>query len=205
MNLPSYQVRRATVDDLPQLVPLWESVRSTEPGLERRVTEFQVVEGEDSRLLGILGLEPAGRQGKLHTEAFIDFALADELRQLLWARTQSVATNHGLVRIWTLEPAPFWTRHGFHSPTPEEIIKLPLAWDRERPAWLTVTLRDEAEIEKSLDKEFERLRQEAQRETQRALKMSRTLNLLILLFVIVLFVAAILYLLHLRQRHLAPG
>ena len=205
MNLPSYEVRRATVDDLDQLLPLWESARSVEPGLERRVTEFQVVADETGHLLGILGLETAGRQGKLHTEAFLDFALADELRQLLWARTQSVAHNHGITRVWTAEPAPFWTHNGFQSADTDTLKKIPPAWCQAHSHWLTILLRDETEIERSLEREFERLREEARRETRSALKYSRVLNWIILLCVAALFVATLLYFLHLRQRHLSPG
>jgi N-acetylglutamate synthase-like GNAT family acetyltransferase len=205
MNLPSFQVRRGTVDDLQQLVPLWESVRSTEPGLERRVTEFQVIEDGDGRLLGILGLETAGRQGKLHTEAFVDFSQADQLRELLWARTQSVAHNHGVTRIWTAETAPFWTHNGFQAANGETLAKIPPAWGQFHSHWLTIQLRDEVAVESSLDRDFERLRQEARRETQRAQRLSRILNWIILIVVIALFIGALLYAIHLHKTHYSPG
>lgn len=85
--------------------------------LERRLTEFQVVETLDGQLFGALGMEISGRHGRLHSEAFSDFALADVLRPHLWERMQSVATNHGLVRVWTREKTPFWCHSGLHPAT----------------------------------------------------------------------------------------
>ena len=205
MSLPSYQVRRGTIDDLLQLMPLWESVKTREPGLERRVTEFQVIEDAEGRILGILGLEQAGRQGKLHTEAFLDFSQADELRQLLWARTQSVAHNHGVVRIWTAETAPFWTHNGFQTAAGDTLAKIPPAWGQFHSHWVTIQLKDEAEVARSLDKEFERLRNEARRETDRAMAMGKTLNWIILIVIFVLFIGALIYVLHLHKGRPAGG
>lgn len=204
MSLPNYEVRRATVDDLAQLVPLWESVRCKEPGLERRVTEFQLVQDDSGRLLGLLGLEQLGRQAKLHSEAFLDFAQADELRELLWARTQSVAHNHGITRIWTAESAPFWTHNGFHPADAEAMKKLPPVWNGADTRWLTMAFRDEMEIERSLEREFERLRSEARQDTQKTLKISRALNVIILIGIIILFTGALLFFLHLKQRQISP-
>src|SRR5437773_781501 len=108
MSQPEYRVRRATLDDVKTLSALWQTMRFPSGELEKRVTEFQVAESTDGKLLGALGLQIAGRQGRLHSEAFSDFALADTLRPLLWERLQAVASNHGLVRLWTQERTPFW-------------------------------------------------------------------------------------------------
>src|SRR4051812_20099882 len=113
MQPSNYEVRRATVDDLPELFSLWKSMHLSEPDLERRLTEFQVVKTADGALVGALGIAIAGRHGKLHGEAFNDFSVADHLRQLLWTRLQSISQNHGLVRLWTQETAPFWKQNGF--------------------------------------------------------------------------------------------
>ena len=80
----NYRVRRATLDDIGQLTALWESMLYPTPDLARRVTEFQVAEGPDGAVLGALGLQIAERQGRVHSEAFGDFALAEQLRPLLW-------------------------------------------------------------------------------------------------------------------------
>src|SRR5580704_8798426 len=112
MNAGLYRVRRATVDDLPVLQSLWASAHLPAAEFERRFTDFQVVESADGALMGAIALEVAGRHGRLHSEAFADFGLADNLRELLWARMQSVAENFGLSRLWIAESAPFWKRNG---------------------------------------------------------------------------------------------
>ena len=43
---PRQQIRRATIDDLPQLKALWEQEQLSAGELEKRFKEFQVVEGE---------------------------------------------------------------------------------------------------------------------------------------------------------------
>src|ERR1017187_10738207 len=73
-----YRVRRATLDDIGQLTALWDSMQYPTQDLARRVTEFQVAEGPDGAMLGALGLQIAERQGRVHSEAFGDFALRSE-------------------------------------------------------------------------------------------------------------------------------
>ena len=113
MTTPPQQVRRATVEDLPQLIALWKQENLPWEQLEKRFKEFQVVEGEGGRVLGMLGLEVAGPEGRVHSEAFARPELADPLRELLWERVQVVAKNHGMVRIWSQFSTPFWNHCGF--------------------------------------------------------------------------------------------
>jgi len=80
MNSTSYRVRRATLDDLPQLTALWESMRLSTEELGRRVTEFQVAENDEFALVGAVGLQIASEAREIHSEAFTDFALSDQLR-----------------------------------------------------------------------------------------------------------------------------
>src|SRR5215831_20838256 len=108
----SFTVRRATLDDLEKLTELWKSMRFPVEDLSKRVTEFQVAENAEGKLLGAVGLQIAERQGRIHSEGFTDFSLAEQLRPMLWDRVNAVATNHGLLRLWTKEEAPFWNRCG---------------------------------------------------------------------------------------------
>ena len=124
----NYRVRRATLDDIGQLTALWESMQYPTEELARRMTEFQVAEGADGKLLGAVGLQIAERQGRVHSEAFSDFALAEHLRPLLWDRVHAVATNHGLLRVWTQEQAPFWNHCGLVKADAEALEKLPALW-----------------------------------------------------------------------------
>ena len=76
--------------------------------LEKRLTEFQVVETADGKLLGAIGIQIVRQHALLHSEGYSDFALADAARQLFWERVQTLASNHGVFRIWTQESSPFW-------------------------------------------------------------------------------------------------
>src|SRR5690242_12734924 len=95
MDSSNYRVRRATLDDLPHLASLWQTMHFRTEELGKRVTEFQVAEGGDGKLLGAVALQIAERQGRVHSEGFSDFTVADQIRPLLWDRVQSVARNHG--------------------------------------------------------------------------------------------------------------
>src|SRR5262245_24687114 len=108
MNTANYIVRRATLDDLDALRPIWETMRLPVEDLEKRLTEFQVAEAEDGRIVGTVGLQTVARHARIHGEAFADFAAADAVRPQFWERIQTLAINHGIVRLWTREEAPFW-------------------------------------------------------------------------------------------------
>src|SRR5262252_4052134 len=110
MTASDYRVRRATLEDIGKLTELWRSMRFPAEDLSKRVTEFQIAEEAEGKLLGAIGLQIAERQGRIHSEGFNDFALAEQLRPMLWDRLNSLATNHGLLRLWTKEDAPFWNR-----------------------------------------------------------------------------------------------
>src|SRR4051812_28406856 len=99
MTRPNQQVRRATVEDLRKLAALWQQENLPPQDLEKRFKEFQVVEGEGGELLGALGLQISGHEGRLHSEAFAHAEEADSLRELLWERAKIVATNFGLIRL----------------------------------------------------------------------------------------------------------
>ena len=69
MTTANLQVRRASIDDLPQLNSLWQQERLPSASLEKRFKEFQVVEAS-SEILGAIGLEVLGTEGRLHSEVF---------------------------------------------------------------------------------------------------------------------------------------
>lgn len=174
-----YRVRRATLDDINQLNALWKTMRFPAEELARRVTEFQVVEGPDARVVGAVGLQIAERQGRVHSESFSDFALADEARPLLWDRIQSVATNHGLLRLWTREPAPFWNHCGLVTADAEALQRLPVPWRTDPPGeWRTLKLKDDLETVLSLDKEFALFMESEKERTNRAFQHAKILKLI---------------------------
>src|SRR6266702_4430411 len=77
MTVSNYRVRRATLDDITQLTAIWKSMDFPVEELAKRITEFQVAESADGKVVGALGLQIAERQGRVHSEGFSDFAVAN--------------------------------------------------------------------------------------------------------------------------------
>jgi hypothetical protein len=184
-----YRVRRATLDDLGHLTTIWQPMQFPVDDLAKRVTEFQVAESPDGKVMGALGLQIAERQGLVHSEAFSDFALAEQLRPLLWERVHAVATNHGLLRVWTREPAPFWNHCGMLEADAEALQKLPVLWRGPSSHWLTLKLRDDVETVLSLDKEFALFMQSEKQRTEQVFARARLLKNLVTVIAVGLLVA----------------
>lgn len=206
MSAGAYQVTRATIDHLRELRSLWQAAELPFWELEKRLTEFQVVETPEGRLLGAVGLQITGRQARIHSEAFADITLADQLRLLLWERIRSVANNHGLVRIWTQEKAPFWSRNGLLPADTQTLQKLPTPWKSLYPKWLTLQLREDIAPALSLNGEFALFMQSERRRTDRAFRQARTLKFLATLLAVALFLFAfgVLIYLFLHPQKLPP-
>jgi N-acetylglutamate synthase-like GNAT family acetyltransferase len=185
MSLGNYRVRRATLDDIGQLTSLWRLMQFPVEELARRVTEFQVAESADQQVVGAVGLQINERQGRFHSEGFTDFALADTLRPQLWDRLQSVAANHGLVRLWTMEQAPFWSHCGLAKADPESLEKLPAAWRPLPGQWLTLKLKEDIEEVISVDKEFALFMETERQRTERAFQQARILKFIATLIALV--------------------
>lgn len=208
MNPSSYRVRRATLDDVGALRSLWETMRYRVGELEKRLTEFQVVEGPNGQVEGALGFQSVGRHARLHNEAFGDFALADTLRPLLWGRIQALAVNHGIARLWTQEQAPFWTQNGFQPAGPTTLQKLPPAWADTTERWLTLQLKDE-EVITSLDKEFALFMESERQRSTRALEQARKLKVIVTVLALlialgILIAAGLIYFTHKTGGSLPP-
>lgn len=200
MNAPNHRLRRATLDDLPALGPLLQATLLPASQLEKRLTEFHVVEDSDGQLAGALGLQIAGQQGKIHSESYADFGLVDTLRPLLWERMQSVAQTHGLLRLWTLETAPFWKQGGF-IPVPSELrTTLPAAFGDTKADWLTVKLKDDVNTVLSLDQEFTVFMQAEKARTEEVFAQARIFKGLAYVLGIALFICSIWALFRFLQR-----
>ncbi|MFM7100626.1 MAG: hypothetical protein ACKO3N_05605, partial [Verrucomicrobiota bacterium] len=143
---PEIEARRATVEDLPALEALWQRAGLPAEQLEKFVTEFQVVEDGDGVLRGAIGLQRDGDQALLHSEALGVEEGAEAVRGALWARLQVLARNQGVVRLWTLEDAPFW-RGLFRPATPAEIAGGSAVFADPGLAWWTLQLVDLARLE----------------------------------------------------------
>jgi hypothetical protein len=216
MTEPNCRVRRATIDDLIELRRLWEQAQLPVLDLEKRVTEFQVAEvdfdnvtdlpiAEDpdqppdpsGRILGAIGLQIQGQHGRLHSEAYA-LGQADVIRPLLWERTQTIARNHGLIRIWINGSSDhFWIDKGFKTADADALKGLPekLAFAGDL-SWLTLGLRTATSV--SLEQELAILRQAQQAESAkrgRQAQMLRALAAVVVLVVLLLMAFAAWYIL----------
>ena len=194
MSASSYRVRRATLEDVAALTELWNTMNFPSAELAKRTMEFQLAEDSSGKLLGAVGIQIAEKQGRIHSEAFGDFALADQLRPLLWDRLQSIANNHGLLRVWTDEKAPFWSHCGLAKADAEALQKLPVLWRGQVGDWLTLKLRDDIAAVMSADKEFAMFMAAEKEKTERTMQQAKLLKLVATLvslgLVLVVFIGA---------------
>lgn len=196
MNANDFRVRRATIDDLPDLTALWQSMNLPVNGLDRRLTEFQVATDAAGKLVGAVGFQLAGKQGLVHSEGYTDFGVTDVVRPMLWERLQTVAANHGTVRVWTKEAAPFWKQIGLTPPDTETLTKFPPAWSGQPGEWLTIKLREDVEEALSLDKEFALYVQAEKESTRAALGTAKVMNKIAMTLAILLAVGVIIALVY---------
>ena len=68
-DAPRLVTRRATVEDLPQLIDLWRLEQLPAASLEKRFTEFQIVCDDIGRVLAAVGIQISGAQAWLHSES----------------------------------------------------------------------------------------------------------------------------------------
>jgi N-acetylglutamate synthase-like GNAT family acetyltransferase len=191
MTIPDHQVRRATVEDLPQLRELWRRENLPWQDMEKLFKDFQVVQTESGQLIAAQGLRVAGAEGWLFCEAFAQPDWADALRRKLWDRLRIVAQNHGLVRVWTQSSASFWPMNGFSAALPEQLQKKPAGFTGSDQPWWLLPLRDESATSINLDKEFA-LFQEAQKEdTARLYRQARIAKAIALVIGLVLFATVV--------------
>lgn len=194
MTLPTPQVRRATIEDLSKLVPLWTEHNLPSTQLEKRFKEFQLVDDGSGNIIGAIGVVVAGPEAVVHSEVFVDPAQADEMRTLLWERIQSVVKNHGVARLWTQLISPFWPERGFQEASLELAAQRPAIFAGTSQVWLYLQLRDPVSIAANVDKEFA-LFKEAERETtERLFRRAKVLKMIagviaLAVFLLVVFVA----------------
>jgi len=205
MTPPNQQVRRATIEDLPQLIALWKQEDLPWQTLEKRFKEFQVVEGEGGKVLGTVGMEVAGMEGRMHSEAFVRPDLADPMRDLLWERSQVVAKNHGLVRLWSQFATPFWTHCGFHPATPQTVDQLPPAFAGDPAPWRSLQLREEAALPMSVEKEFAVFKELEQAQTQKIVQQAKILKFIAGVVVVAVFILIVVWVfLWIKTQRQAP-
>jgi N-acetylglutamate synthase-like GNAT family acetyltransferase len=177
MSQQILRIRRATVDDCAALKTIWAAMRLPAEELEKRLTEFQVVENAEGEVVGALGFQILRQHALLHNESYGDFAVADAARELFWERLQKLAANHGVFRVWTQERSPFWKSFGFRPPNAEVLGRLPAEWKNEfTGGWLTLQLKNEEVITAALEQQFAGFMAAEKLETERLSEKARTLR-----------------------------
>lgn len=191
MTTPNPQVRRANIEDLPQLVLLWRKEGYSVELLEKRFKEFQVIDAPQGGLAAAVGLHVVGSEGCLYSEAYARNEEADACRARIWERAQVVAQNHGLVRLWTQFATPFWNHSGFRYADSEILAKKPDGFGADPMPWQFLQLREESAAPPAVDKEFAMFRAMERERTDnmmRQAKMLKVVAFFIVLIVIVIFV-----------------
>jgi N-acetylglutamate synthase-like GNAT family acetyltransferase len=173
MSEADFQVRRATLDDLPKLRELWRQAGCSAAHNERRLTDFQVALTSNQQLAGCIGLQIAAHQGRIHCLAWNPAFSEEEIRILLWQRVQSLARNHGLVRLWTQEKSLFWRSSGFQEATDERLQKFPSSFGPTDESWLTLQLMGESHPALAMDQQFELFKMSQQELTEKAFRQAR--------------------------------
>jgi N-acetylglutamate synthase-like GNAT family acetyltransferase len=187
MTDANVQVRRATIEDIPQLRVLWQQENLSPTELEGRFKEFQVVQGPGGEVLGTIGLQISGNQGRLHSEALLHADQADALRQKLWDRVNLVAQNFGLARVWIQSDAPFWHTIGFAPASGEMQQKLPPEFAGSSGHWSALQLKQEGAVVSSIDKEFALFRESERERTEKMFRQARVLKMLAAVIAVAVF------------------
>jgi len=169
-------------------------------GLEKRLTEFQVIEADDGQIVGAIGVQIVRQHARLHSEGYTDFAVADAARELFWERIQTITAHHGVFRLWTQENSPFWVRWGFQPATVELLERLPEEWKRSEGKWLTLQLKNEEAIA-ALDKELEAFRESEKKRTAETLEQARTMTttITVIAFVVGIILIGVAFYLFIRR------
>ncbi|WCJ59736.1 hypothetical protein NXS98_01065 [Fontisphaera persica] len=200
MDAVHVNIRRATVDDLPQLIELWKQEQLPWQTLEKRFTEFQVAVDGEGKIWGAIGIRIARHQGQLHSEVFRQWDLADTLRERFWERIETLSHNHSLTMLWTQMTAPFWHGYGFHPPTAETLERFPPEFGDQGGTWTVLSLRPELLQTVDLEMEFDRFAHAERQRTEAAMEQARWLKRLATILAVLLFLGVLVGMSYLLMR-----
>ena len=168
MSAAGLKIRRVHVGDLNELRAVWRAAGIYSLELEKRFTEFQIVINEKADIIASFGINAQGKEAHVHSESYAPDAPREEIRELIWKRVQTLAENRGLMRLWA-DDQEFWKQQGFEKPQ-EKVLKRGIelfgsAMERR----LTLQLRDEEDLHKLAEAQFELFQQTSQAERERIL------------------------------------
>ncbi|HEY0552030.1 MAG TPA: hypothetical protein VGF13_20685 [Verrucomicrobiae bacterium] len=175
MTDKQYVIRRATLEDLPQLIALWRLEQWPAETLEKRFTEFHLVADTDGRVLAAIGIQMGGTQGLLHSESIGRAEISDALRGLLWERLQVIIKSNSLERLWTQLNSHYWRDLGFQRATAEQLKMLPAKFAQGERPW-TVKSLCAADANAVLEREMAEIKALQLREIARAQQRVQTMK-----------------------------
>lgn len=190
MTPTRFVTRRATVDDLPQLISLWHLEQLPAEALEKRFTEFQIVSDDAGQVMAAIGFQIAGTQALLHSESMARPELSDTMRDLLWKRLHVIIQNHALERLWTQMDSVYWRDRGFTNASDEQRKGLPVAYLPGEHPWLVMTLRA-ADANAAVEKELAQFKTLQQEETARMRQRVQTMKRLALGITVIVFLLVV--------------
>jgi len=168
MSVAGFKIRRVHVGDLNELRAVWRAAGVYSLELEKRFTEFQVIINDKAAIVAAFAVNAQGKEAHIHTESYAPDAPKDEIRELIWKRVQTLAENRGLVRLWAEDQA-FWKRHGFTKPKEKALKKGIELFGSTMERRLTLQLREEEDLHKLAEAQFELFQQSAQAEREKIL------------------------------------
>lgn len=191
MTTPNLAARRATIEDLQKLMPLWQEGGQPAEELGKRFQEFQVVQTEGGEIAGALGLQIAGQEARLYNECIASTEDAGAVRAKLWERVQMISKNHGLLRLWTQLEAPLWSQNGFRPPSAEVAGKLPAAFAGDPRPWNVLQLREDVAASPTIEKEFAMFKEMQQEERERLFRQARKMKVIAGIIVVVVAILVV--------------
>ena len=194
MSQAAYQIRRATIEDLPALVQLWKDNGMPFQELEKRLTEFQVVLSENGAIIGAVGFFILARNALIHHEAFLLPEIEEILRELVWQRIEVLVKNHAIARLWTMEEAPFYQHFaGMKVAASEEMQNFPVIFGDSNKKWLTLKLHDDTHHSVDVDTHLELFRQHQQLEMEQLAKRTKLWRAVATMLSVILFIAVVVW------------
>lgn len=205
MPIPKCEIRRATLDDVPQLRQLWTDYQFSVHDLEKRFTEFKVAVSHQGELFGGLGMQIIGPHANLHSEAFCRPELEEELRPALWEQIQLVALSRGVHRFWTQETAPFWKHYvGFKEAEIADRALMPAKLGDPHAHWLTLVIREETQPSPIIDEQLAWLKAHRQENTHRWQLRAKWVRTAVTVAAALLLVTMVIVGLYMNQHQASP-
>lgn len=158
--------------DLNELRAVWRAAGVYSLELEKRFTEFQIVFDAGEAIVAAFGIDVRLRDGHIHSVALAPGAAAREIRELIWQRVQALAENRGLTRLWSADHQ-FWREQGFVQPDEKTLRRGAELFEATMERRLTLRLREEEDLQRLAEAQFELFHQSAVAEREHILNRGR--------------------------------